>query len=178
MIMKCHSYMATNGYLQWVDDTYRKTKRQLEKEVKKSHIGGWGKAFRDAAPEEEAEELHQSDSDTSTPPIEVDSSGRIKSFISETGANTLKNKLLGAGGNNATIEVNVGTVGPKQHPLVNHPNTIISSLAQNLSDMEIELTSRRTGNVRWPDNISWWNFMDYQLIPTLVYELEYPRTNR
>ena len=135
--------------------------------------------MQDAKTERDAEDLYRSDSESSTPPLEADPSGRIKPFISETGANTLKNRILSATGKNpVTIEVTVGTAGPKPHPLVNHPDTVISSLAQNLSDMELELTGTRAGAVRWPQNITWGNFVDYQLIPSLVYELEYPRTKR
>jgi sterol O-acyltransferase len=33
------------------------------------------------------------------------------------------------------------------------------------------------GNVAYPRNLSWGNYFDYLLCPTLCYELEYPRTN-
>jgi sterol O-acyltransferase len=33
-------------------------------------------------------------------------------------------------------------------------------------------------NVTFPNNITFYNFTDYILIPTLVYEMEYPRTDR
>lgn len=32
--------------------------------------------------------------------------------------------------------------------------------------------------VKFPENITFVNFTDYLLVPTLVYELEYPRTSR
>ena len=44
--------------------------------------------------------------------------------------------------------------------------------------MEAELVSTGPEYVRWPDNVTWKNFAVYMLIPTLVYELEYPRTER
>ncbi|KAJ3017009.1 hypothetical protein HKX48_003762 [Thoreauomyces humboldtii] len=34
------------------------------------------------------------------------------------------------------------------------------------------------GNTTFPDNVSFLNFLDYLVIPSLVYELEYPRTKR
>lgn len=42
-------------------------------------------------------------------------------------------------------------------------------------ELEKELTK---DTVSFPNNITVWNFTDYLLIPTLVYELEYPRTSR
>jgi sterol O-acyltransferase len=66
----------------------------------------------------------------------------------------------------------------QQHPLVSHPDPVISALAKDYSDFQAELVSPKSGHVTWPHNISWKNFAEYQLIPTLVYELEYPRTNQ
>jgi len=80
-----------------------------------------------------------------------------------------------AGHANGSIPVD--SVTP--HPLISHPDNRISAIAQNLTDMDLELSSRGpTYAVTWPENISLANFADYQLIPTLVYELEYPRTER
>jgi len=49
---------------------------------------------------------------------------------------------------------------------------------KDYSELQGELTSPGPLFVKWPNNISWKNFAVYQLIPTLVYELEYPRTDR
>lgn len=67
-----------------------------------------------------------------------------------------------------------------RHPLCHHPDPRVADLANMLTDWDSELTapggSGNKGPVRWPDNVTLWNFMDYQLIPTLVYEMQYPRT--
>jgi len=72
--------------------------------------------------------------------------------------------------------------GENRHPLCYHPDESISELASALTDLEAELTSLAgNGNkqsLRWPANLTLWNFMDYQLIPSLVYEMQYPRTDR
>ncbi|KAI0160030.1 MBOAT-domain-containing protein [Hypoxylon sp. FL1284] len=47
-------------------------------------------------------------------------------------------------------------------------------LSQLRDDLARELTSP-IGNVTYPRNLSWSNYMDYLLCPTLCYELEYPR---
>lgn len=77
----------------------------------------------------------------------------------------------------ATNSEEVGAA-PRPHPLVDHPDARISSYAQELTELEAELVSSGPKYVRWPDNISLKDFAVYQLIPTLVYELEYPRTNK
>ncbi|KAI8620827.1 MBOAT, membrane-bound O-acyltransferase family-domain-containing protein [Chytriomyces sp. MP71] len=40
-----------------------------------------------------------------------------------------------------------------------------------------ELKGRWTG-VDFPNQLTFWNFVDYMLVPTLVYELDYPRTKQ
>ncbi|KAJ3042246.1 hypothetical protein HK097_002080 [Rhizophlyctis rosea] len=45
----------------------------------------------------------------------------------------------------------------------------------NAEELQIEL---RKGGTTFPNNITFLNFADYLLVPTLVYELEYPRTDR
>lgn len=61
--------------------------------------------------------------------------------------------------------------------LSHHPNPKIADLAREHADLEVELTSTGPERVRWPENITLRNFAVYMAIPTLVYELEYPRTD-
>lgn len=66
-----------------------------------------------------------------------------------------------------------------RHPLEGHPNPEVNELAQSIINLDEAMTSRGvngTKRKRFPENVTLWNFADYQLIPTLVYELEYPRT--
>ena len=69
-----------------------------------------------------------------------------------------------------------GEFGP--HLLIHHADPDISAIAKDYSELQSELTSSGPHHVTWPDNITWKNFAMYQLIPTLVYDLEYPRTDR
>jgi sterol O-acyltransferase len=71
------------------------------------------------------------------------------------------------------------------HPLATHPDAVISKLASDIEVMREELLSTgphdeihsaHDSRVAWPHNISYANFWDYLLIPSLVYELEFPRT--
>jgi len=70
------------------------------------------------------------------------------------------------------------SVQTAQHPLVFHPDPSLSALAKEYSDLKTELISLGPEQVIWPDNVTWKSFAVYQLIPTLVYELEYPRTKQ
>lgn len=77
------------------------------------------------------------------------------------------------------------------HPLATHSDPVVSSLARDIEGLREELMSvdprhadgaaesrvvGKESRVCWPDNVTYANFWDYLLVPTLVYELEYPRT--
>ena len=64
------------------------------------------------------------------------------------------------------------------HPLVDHPDSQISALAAEYSELESELVSSGPQHVRWPEDITFKNFVVYQLIPPLVHELEFIRIQR
>ncbi|KAK6076627.1 MBOAT family protein [Seiridium cupressi] len=49
-------------------------------------------------------------------------------------------------------------------------------VGQLREDLARELTSP-IGNITYPRNLTWANYWDYLLCPTLCYELEYPRTS-
>ncbi|CDS81951.1 related to acyl-CoA sterol acyltransferase [Sporisorium scitamineum] len=71
------------------------------------------------------------------------------------------------------------------HPLSSHPDTLISDLAREIEVLREDLLSARPSDpspdlihqhtVMWPANVTYANFWDYLLVPTLVYELSYPR---
>lgn len=48
------------------------------------------------------------------------------------------------------------------------------SVSKLRKDLATELTSQ-LGHVTYPQNLTWWNYVDFILCPTLCYELEYPR---
>ncbi|KAF7308456.1 O-acyltransferase [Mycena chlorophos] len=164
MIMKVHSYMTVNGHLQYV----RETADTLLKDMKKAAegAGGWDKALRDA--EAHRAELESSDSaNTSTldhTPSETPAlpQGTTASYVDATTAAALRQRLVAVSEAAAAKKDDnyVVKTTPKSHVLVDHPNE-----------------AARTPSP-YPDNITFKNFAVYQLIPTLVYELEYPRTNR
>lgn len=56
-------------------------------------------------------------------------------------------------------------------------NSKVALLARNIDAMEDELKSNGAEGTVWPQNVTYWNYADYIFLPTLVYQLEYPRTN-
>lgn len=56
------------------------------------------------------------------------------------------------------------------------PDPRIALLARNIDAMESELRSNGAKGVVWPNTVTYRNFIEFMFFPTLVYELEYPRT--
>jgi sterol O-acyltransferase len=48
-------------------------------------------------------------------------------------------------------------------------------LIREIETMDRELTGPVSGQISYPHNLTFANFADYMLCPTLIYELEYPR---
>jgi len=190
--MKMHSYMAVNGYLQEVDKKATKLKKRLQELT--TNVGGWDQAVSDA--HAHRDELDQQEITPSETPALI--KGNSSYFGSEPAAIALRNRLQAVQAPNnfkrinssASLRSEASSVSntpapgisvpqiPKPHPLVDHPDKAISSLAVELSELEAELTSTGKNHIRWPANLTWANYIDYQFLPTLVYELEYPRTDR
>jgi sterol O-acyltransferase len=185
MIMKMHSYIYVNGYLQWVDREAKKALEVLHKETERA--GGFEAAV--AVAKIHRKEVDgasvRSDSGSSTPDGPNGYIGGGKSFleVEVSAASVLRQRLAAAAAarTNETVVTDGITDTAEEsgpHPLVDHPDEKISELAQEFSELDVELVSTGPAKIRWPNNISWGNFAVYQLIPTLVYDLEYPRTER
>lgn len=200
MIMKMHSYMTVNGYLQTVSVQSQSVLDQLREATKS--VGGWDKALADA--EAHRAELDaatgsgsasatQDGSGVGTPSVPA---GSQSSYVDVPTATALRKRLNGL--RDGTVDAKTAINGPSEtaekpdgvqpdglppspaepHPLIDHPSEKISDLANEYSELQGELTSTGPNYVVWPNNISYKNFAVYQLIPTLVYDLEYPRTDR
>ncbi|KAJ3565789.1 hypothetical protein NP233_g7415 [Leucocoprinus birnbaumii] len=202
MVMKMHSYLTVNGHLQQV---FRQSKHVLEELQKATQkFGGWDQAMKDAKVTTSTE----TPPDTSVEPTRSGTpdvpEGSSSSYIDPQSANILRKRLAAMASHqndqnesvevvekfatrrettySATISSSITevkeTAQPPQHPLISHPDPSLSALAKEYSDLQAELTSLGPEKVSWPNNVTWRNFAVYQLIPTLVYELEYPRTNQ
>lgn len=207
--MKVHSYISTNGYLQWVHTQAEVADKALHQLTEK--VGGWDAAILSAKlHRKHLDDLegpkvngHSESSNGSTPQIGTPEipEGATSGYIDAKDATALRHRLnladssasstgattpttdhqsrLETTGNNVISALNKKEkLGPTTHPLVDHPDEEISNLAKEWTELEGELVSTGPERVRWPENITAKNFAVYQLIPTLVYELEYPRTDR
>ena len=197
MVMKMHSYMTVNGQLPFTRRRCGHLLDEMHAHVS-THLKGWENAIVDASIcRAELEAAEGSESGAGTPPVPE---GATKtSYVDVKTANDLRRRLNAMadpsdGTNsevssnasdasvNTTIVFNEGgdssTDRHSRHPLVHHPDPELAKLAEDYSDLQSELTSSGPEYVTWPSNLSWSNFATYQLIPTLVYELEYPRTER
>jgi sterol O-acyltransferase len=186
LIMKMHSYMAVNGTLATIAHQSKRLASKLRKETER--VGGYDAAL--LAAKSHREELDAKNGSTTssgantpipigTPDMPADAQ---TSYMDAPAAIALRNRLVNGKGAPAESDVSDSekdSANPlTPHPLVDHPDTTISSLAQELTEYDSELVSPGPQRVHWPENISLRNFADYMLIPTLVYELEYPRTNK
>ncbi|KAK0188665.1 MBOAT, membrane-bound O-acyltransferase family-domain-containing protein [Armillaria mellea] len=185
MIMKMHSYMSVNGYLQYITEQSQVILDQLRQAT--DRVGGWEKALADATARRAEADISTSvtcsDTDTSisspvgTPPVPIGMQG---SYVDANAAAVIRRRLVAVTVENVKQE-NTAEVIPSAfdpHPLIDHPNEYISDLAKEYSELQGELRSPGPEYIVWPNNITFKNFAVYQLIPTLVYELEYPRTDK
>ncbi|KIJ20887.1 hypothetical protein PAXINDRAFT_165717 [Paxillus involutus ATCC 200175] len=217
MIMKVHSYVATNGYLQDVSQRSKHLLAHLRFLTTDPSIGGWDQALLDAEAQLQlelkrvtSEREREPETQINTPDIE----GIVmSSFTDPKTADALRRRLVAI---SQSADVGVGdaidenhTPNPTGHPtpgastpvspsvsiisttppvptpppapasiLAHHPSQVISSTARELLELDSELVSTGPQRVTYPENLTWKNFCSYMLIPTLVYELEYPRTDR
>ncbi|CAE6499237.1 unnamed protein product [Rhizoctonia solani] len=174
MLMKTYSYVATNGYLSDLARRRALTEDQLHKSVEL--VGGYEAALAEAK-----QASPQSPGTQSVTPIGTPLSDKEVSLD--------QTKLRQRLNSTEPVKKEENTSRPKSssyfptgdapalppHPLINHPSPNIAVLAQNLTDMDLELTSTGKNRIRYPNNISYANFLDFQM---LCYELEYPRTER
>lgn len=186
MIMKMHSYMATNGYLRYVSQQSAEILTQLRDATVR--VGGWDKAIYEAKQRREALERETDTDATSTGAspspfgtLDLRGVGLSASYATVPSAAALRNRLIRVAETEIASETASDDEKPEDatsHILVNHPDPRISALATEYTELESELISSGPDRVRWPENITFKNFAVYQLIPTLVYELEFPRTKR
>jgi sterol O-acyltransferase len=182
-----HSYMATNGYLRYVSQQSTEILSQLREAT--SRVGGWEMAIADAKRRREEDLELETDTDSASTAATPSPFGTVRlrsgalstSYLDVPSATALRNRLIHVAKTETASDTAPDDDKPKNitsHVLVNHPDPQISALATEYSELESELVSSGPEPVRWPENITFKNFAMYQLIPTLVYELEYPRTKR
>ena len=197
--MKMQSYLSVNGNLQQTAIQSEILLEELQRATQP--VGGWDEALKAAkARHDEMDaslglDILSPDSTTpcSTPGVPE---GLTTSYTDATTATVLRQRLaavsLATEGNIAVINASKAKVVPEKkpavgntqpylrqpHPLVDHYDKKIAEMAMDYSDLQSELTSQGPECVTWPNNITIRDFARFHLFPTLVYELEYPRTDR
>ncbi|KAJ6581587.1 MBOAT, membrane-bound O-acyltransferase family-domain-containing protein [Mycena capillaripes] len=179
MIMKTHSYMTVNGHLQYISEMSQALLDDLRKATES--VGGWENAVEQArAHRAEIDALTTRSTQESTPGgTPAVPEGVSTSYVDVPTAAALRQRLVAVSEASKTTqpeEKPVSSTSP--HVLVDHQDESISAMAKDYSELEGELTSSGPYKVTYPNNLTMKNFAVYQLIPTLVYELEYPRTDR
>ncbi|GJJ11249.1 hypothetical protein Clacol_005481 [Clathrus columnatus] len=181
MIMKVHSYIAHNGYLSNITRNSLKLEKKLQKLT--SEVGGWDEAIKQA---DLNRRISQGLPDESTLNGKLTSpvpEGANAKFFDNSNPVTLRKRLIAATESLQTQSSSIGALPSpiltvEGHPLAYHPDQRIADLARNIIEMRSELVSSGPAQVRWPENISWANYWDYLLVPSLVYDIEFPRTDR
>lgn len=184
MIMKMHSYIATNGHLRYMSQQSAEILTQLHDVTLR--VGGLEEAISDARRRREDLE-RQTDTESANTGTSTSPFGKLalrggdlsNSYVEVPSASTLRNRLIHITETETGSETASGMDKPEDiASLVHHTDPQISALAMEYSELQSELVSSGPERVCWPENITFKNFAVYQLIPTLVYELEYPRTKR
>lgn len=181
MIMKVHSYIAHNGHLSLISRSLTDVEKTMHKLT--DDMGGWDEAVKQAnanrPSRQEQTELNSSEGGLGTPALIP---GVNKMFYDGANPAALRKRLIIA---TESLPKQAGSIGSpltptssEPHPLAYHPDRKISSLARDIMEMKSELISYGPAKTCWPENISWANYMDYLLVPSLVYDIEFPRTDR
>lgn len=192
MLMKVHSYLAFNGAMSEKAIQLRKAKAALNEAVEAK--GGWTKVLLLAKQEADASEAGLKDRDGAiqeedggrpsvpvtdghliSPPTsprmgEVQGLRRRRRSSSKSGTS----QTNGLHHHSTDIDPN-NPQDPRR--LLDYSDDKIFNLAHDCVDLQEELKSSGKEGVEWPANVTYSNYFDYLIIPTLVYELEYPRTS-
>ncbi|CDR46911.1 hypothetical protein NBRC10512_003697 [Rhodotorula toruloides] len=203
MLMKIHSYCSLNGELSERRRQLKKDEKRLEEVLEE--MGGRRKAEREAREEWErqcgeaarAKEgeagVSEGEKEAAATLSSTDASNSALSSEDEAAAALLRHRQPTA--RRRSISPSASRTGSSSAPsatlapsraeepqegvetLTWHPSDQVSKLAIAICEAKDLLTSNGKKPVTFPENVTFANFIDYLLVPTLVYELEYPRTD-
>ncbi|EPQ27077.1 uncharacterized protein PFL1_05361 [Pseudozyma flocculosa PF-1] len=179
MMMKIHSYMAVNGNMADAYHRMLRLGRMLEERVAEVEGGEAGQG---------EEQLHAA-WNRAVRRARTNAGFDADGDAGAEGESEKKGKQDGEPCSGGDMEA-AGCDGHAirdPHPLATHPDSLVSDLAREIEVLREDLLSAkapevtepgiiRQDTVVWPDNVTYANFWDYLLVPTLVYELSYPRT--
>ncbi|KAM0747273.1 hypothetical protein T439DRAFT_317962 [Meredithblackwellia eburnea MCA 4105] len=199
MLMKVHSYCSTNGEMSDKRHRLRAAEAELESELER--VGGRAQAETVAGVVWEGQNGGGGGGEGTT---EIDAGKKDKDGSAKTSALSTSDVTsrdfvkpsspssssspgnLGAGGGGLRRRRGSSqALDPRGYEgesslsvLTWHPDDKVASLAAEVAELKEALVSTGVAKVQYPQNVTWANFVDYLLVPTLVYELEYPRTDR
>ncbi|GAA5878509.1 hypothetical protein JCM16303_002104 [Sporobolomyces ruberrimus] len=194
MMMKVHSYIATNGELSERLREVKANEKALAK-VMETSPGGLEEATK-VARENWEKACQENPSDSTTTTTDSSTTNSTSSLSNATLAVASAAGDEKAGAEVSTLRHRTSTARrhePLDAPQITrtsvvpqdgietltwHPREEISRLAIAIAEEKEFLTSSGPQQNEFPNNVGFLNFIDYLLIPTLVYELEYPRTNK
>lgn len=110
-----------------------------------------------------------------TPTVEESGTNTPSAIPTGNNADPLKSNVqLGT----SLEPAHMGSTRPKRPPsaLTYAEDERVATLAKNIDTMTDELTSHGSQGVVWPDNIGYKSYWEFMCMPTLCYQLWYPRT--
>ncbi|GAA5989577.1 hypothetical protein JCM10908_000537 [Rhodotorula pacifica] len=198
MLMKVHSYCSLNGELAERARKMRKDERELNK-VLDAESGGrraaeaaardaWEKACSEENSAVDDGPMDKPSANLLAVPANAasGSSAQVSSDEEQAQATALRQRRISgrrrstspAKHKKAPLSKPTREEAPQEgiETLTWHPQERIAHLAMAVCDAKDALSSGGKENISFPQNVTFLNFIDYLLVPTLVYELEYPRT--
>ncbi|SCV71124.1 BQ2448_2712 [Microbotryum intermedium] len=188
MLMKIHSYCAYNGEL---------SEKRRELDIKRAELDrviqekGGEEACQQEAKRVWLKEIKEGVLVNDTPSNELvasaTSSGSWDVKASDYAPTGMRQRVARRKSSTSIVGItrpNSMSNKGKPVPLVGiealtwHSHDQLRELAIDVMDLDELLVSTGVKKVRWPENTTYFNFVDYLLVPTLVYHLEYPRTNK
>ena len=173
MLMKIHSYCSTNGVLSEKSIQLKKLRKQLDGALDALPKGRAGAL-------KEARQYLESEQPPTSPAASSSSVSTLTESTLHAADDTKLSRRRSSAHEAATTNGERESCWDTQHLmdiLYFHPDPQISELASQSLDLLDDLTSRGKDKIVWPANVTLLNFLDYLRLPTLVYELDYPRTS-
>ncbi|KAI1314435.1 hypothetical protein EDD11_002179 [Mortierella claussenii] len=157
MLMKIHSYIAYNGELSEKSIQLRKNEAAYAL-IKKTDV---------ELVDDTVDNSNNDDADSSSSSDSIDNSS-TDSLVRQQkkGDSRRRHHRL------ASVTAEALLQDPASNPTVSDANL----LASDIDELKSEL--RCQNGELWPANVTLANFVDYLIVPSLIYELQYPRTTK
>ncbi|WFD34619.1 sterol O-acyltransferase [Malassezia cuniculi] len=206
MLMKIHSYATTNSFLADAHRHMKRTEKLLDEQLAKLGKGDiesiWDREVLAAIkPKQQAAFLAPDDTTDTTEALlkwgahnVQKGTTPLRAKLREACEPSMPERILSPLPDHARISREIqakhsshfskqkgDTELRDPHPLMWHPDENIRNLALEIARtreilLPLPLEGHGVGRM-WPHNVTYANFWDFLLVPSLVYQLRYPRTN-